>query len=266
MSATHATGGAGVTGITVSEPPKSVVARALSVLAVFGTQTPVLSLGDVAAACGLPAPTTYRMLRELTAGGYVEKREDGSYQLGVRLWEMGMMTPVHRLLRETALPYLLQLQRECLQTVQLAVLAGDEALYVEKLTIDPDQKPRSRIGDRVALHATGIGKALVARGPAALRARILDAPLPSYGPGTITDPSALCSELSSIAERGYALSDREYGETSTSIAAVVPGEWPLRTAVGLVNYHRDRHLDRFAEPLLRCVAAIGEALAQQSAD
>ena len=110
--------------MTAPHPPKSVVARALAVLSAFSVREPVLSLSEISRCTGLPVATVYRLLGELEEGRFVQRSRGGKYQLGLRLWEMGLLTPVHGHLRETVLPFLLNLHYRTQETVQFAVIDG----------------------------------------------------------------------------------------------------------------------------------------------
>lgn len=241
-------------------PPKSVVARALLILGQFSTSTPSLTMSEISRATGLPVATVFRLLGELQAGHFVQRTQDGRFRLGTRLWEMGLLTHLHGRLRETALPFLLNLQYKTRETVQLAIPFGDAALYIEKLTHEEAIAHQSRIGARMPWHATGVGKAMLAFSEPAVQDEILACPLRQYTPHTIVDLSMLRPQLSAIRARGFALSAEEYVAGSTSIAAPVLAAGTVQAAVGIVNYRLDPDLKRFTEPLLHAVEGIGARL------
>ena len=137
---------------TGDAPPaatRSVTARALSILGVFSMERPSMTLSEISRATGLPVATVYRLAGELEQGRFLDRDEDGRYSLGLYLWEMGMLTPVHGRLREIAMPFMLNLQYTCRETVQLAVIDGVDAIYIEKLTMVESAPVQSRIGARI---------------------------------------------------------------------------------------------------------------------
>src|SRR5699024_1613491 len=146
--------------------PKSVTARALSVLAAFSVESPALTLTEICDLTGLPLATAYRLSQDLTRASFLVKENDtGTYSLGSKLWEMGILSALHGRLRESSMPFLLKLQYSTGETVQLASRESTEAMYIEKLTMETSTPVESRIGARIPLHATGIGKALLAWSP-----------------------------------------------------------------------------------------------------
>lgn len=241
-------------------PPKSVVARALLILGQFSVATPALTISELSRCTGLPVATVFRLLGELEAGQYVERSPRGRYRLGKRLWEMGLLTPLHARLRESALPFLLNLQYKTGETVQFAIPEGTSALYIEKLTNEESVPQQSRIGARVPLHATGLGKALLAFAKPEVLEELLAQPLKAYTPNTLIDPNNFRRELQEIRNRGYATSSEEYVAGSMSIAAPVMVGESVQAAVALVSYRLDGDLERFTEPLLHAADGIGRRL------
>lgn len=249
-----------MTGTFAAPPPKSVVARALLILGQFSVATPSLTISEVSRSTDLPVATVFRLLGELEAGQYVERSPKGRYRLGTRLWEMGLLTPLHGRLRETALPFLLNLQYKTGETVQFAIPDGSAALYIEKLTNEESVPQQSRIGTRMPLHGTGLGKALLAFSESEFQESILTEPLQAYTSHTLIDPDRLRRQLEEIRRRGYATSAEEYVADSMSIAAPVLVGETAQAAVALVNYRRDAELERFTEPLLHAADGIGRRL------
>lgn len=245
---------------TTSGLPKTVVARALLILGQFSVSNPSLTISEVSRSTGLPVATTFRLLAELEAGAFVERSPQGRYRLGKRLWEMGLLTPLHGRLRETALPFLLNLQYKTRQTVQFAIPDGLSALYIEKLTDEESVPLQSRIGARMPLHATGLGKAILAFSDPSILDRLLSQPLQQFTPHTLDDPECLKQHLGEIRSRGYATSAQEYVLGSTSMAAPVLVDGLAQAAVGLVNYRRDTELERFKDPLLHAAEGIARRL------
>ena len=230
---------------------KSVIARALAVLGAFDVEHPLLTLSQLARRAGLPVATVYRLAGELEDGRFLDRDGAGRYGLGVRLWEMGLLTPVHGGLRETAMPFLLNLHYECGETVQLAVCEGTDAIYIEKLTSEVSVPVKSRVGAHIPLHATGVGKALLAFSSDAFIDAILTMPLKAYTPSTLTERRALSRQLNQIAQRGYAQSDAEYQLGATSIAAPVVVRGTVKAAIVIVNYSARDDLAQYVPALLR---------------
>lgn len=247
-----------------TEPPRrrSVTARALALLGAFDSEHPRLTLTQLARRADLPLATVHRLAGELVAWGALERDDRGRYGVGFRVWETGVLAIVHTRLREAALPWLLRLHAETQETIQLAALDGFDAIYVEKLTASPVVPTASRIGARMPLHATGVGKALLAsQGPAFVDA-LLQQPLRRHTADTITGRTALRRELAAIRQQGFATSWQEFRVGSCSVAAVVPADNEAQpaAAVGIVSYRLRRDLTDHVGLLREATAAIAARL------
>ncbi len=131
-------GGAGFAG-------RSVTSRALAVLGAFDSGHRRLTLSELAARADLPLTTTHRLVKELVDGDALVRRDDGTYVVGSRLWDLGPLATVHVELRQVASPFLQDLFAATRDTVHLAVRDGAQTLYVDRLS-GPTAHHRSRQG------------------------------------------------------------------------------------------------------------------------
>jgi IclR family transcriptional regulator, KDG regulon repressor len=161
-------------------------------------------LADVAARAGLPRSTVHRILQRLVERGYARAEGDGRYVAGARVLALAG-DALHDLHRGRVAPILEALRDDVGHTVHLALLTGDEATYVEKLeSRDSGYELASRVGMRLALHRTAIGKAILA---------------------TLPDDGRLAAtERQQIRERGYALDDQENERNVRCVGAAVLDE------------------------------------------
>ncbi len=223
------------TGSIADDPPRSVLGRALGVLAAFSDASPELALADIVAATSLPPATAHRIVAELVAWGALERVGRGRYRIGIRLWRVGALAPSARNLREAALPPMQDLAAATGHVVHLVVLDGHRALFVERLAGQDDVTVRSRVGRDMPLHASGPGKVLLAHAPASLVDEVVARGLPRLAPGTITDPAGLRGALDVVRRTGYCLSREEMTEGSASVAApVVDAEDRVVAALAVV--------------------------------
>lgn len=180
-------------------------------------------LADIAADAGVPKPSTHRILAVLAADGFLSAERGGWYTAGPRL--RALAAKVTGTDADQPADVLRRLQREVGQTVHLAVRSGDTATYIDKVDADQPYRMASRIGMRIPLHCTAIGKCLLAALPRAEVDAIADrGGLPGRTPRTITDRRALHAELARVRERGYALDDEENEATVRCLAVPVPGQ------------------------------------------
>ena len=232
----------------------TVTSRVLGILGAFDVEHPTLTLSEIARRTGLPLATAHRLIGELVAWRALNRGPDGGYTIGVRLWEAGLLSPLHTRLREVAVPYLHDLYDATRENVHLAVRDGGEALYVEKFAGHRAVPIVSRVGGRLPLHATGVGKALLAfAGPAAI-ASYVEAPLVRCTPYTITEPGRLNRELTEVRRRGWAQTREEMTLGSCSVAVPVLGAERIALAsLGIVAHSLGVNLERLV-PALRGAA------------
>lgn len=199
-----------------SPVPNSVIGKVMAVLAAFRPADTELTLAELARRTDIPKPTVHRLIGELAAWDIVERTPTG-VRLGMRLFELGAMAPRQRGLRDAAAPFLADLLEATGETVHLAVPDGVEVVYVEK--IDSRRAPAvpSRVGGRMPLYCTGVGKALLAFAPPGRLAEVVAAGLARRTPRTVVAPGHLVRDLAHIAERGIA---EEHEESTVGIACV----------------------------------------------
>ncbi len=200
-----------------------VAARVLDVLEAFTAERPELTLTELAHRTGLPLTTAHRLVGELTARGALERDDGGRYRIGLRLWEVGALAPRGLGLRESAMPFLEDLHEVTRQNVQLAVLDGRDAVYVERLSGRGAVNVITRVGGRLPLHATGVGLVLLAHAGPELQEQVLAAPLRRYTAHTIVDAVTLRRTLAEVRRTGVAVSDRQIELVALSVAAPVCG-------------------------------------------
>jgi len=243
---------------------RSVTSRALGVLEAFDTDHPRLTLSEVAERSGTPLTTTHRLLAELAAWGALARRPDGRYEIGRKLWDLGLLAPVQLELRQVASPFLLDVHTATRDTVHLAVREGQRALYVERISGRESVPVVSQVGSRLPLHATGVGKVLLASAPDDVVEQTLRQ-LTRETRHTVADPRMLTRELAEVRRRGWARTAEEMSLGAASVAVPVTverGAGPLVVAaLGIVVPVTRRDLARLAPVLQVAARGIGRALA-----
>jgi DNA-binding IclR family transcriptional regulator len=176
---------------------ESSLARGLSLLELFSPDEIELSISEMARRSGMPKSTTHRLVGDLLRWGALEKGRAG-VRLGVRLFELGHLVPDHSRLRELAIPFAHSLGAITNLTSNLAVREGSEIIYIEKINSRDLRVPHSRIGGRLPMHCTALGKAILSYSGAAFVDTVLEGPLTALTSKTITDPDALRRELAGV--------------------------------------------------------------------
>lgn len=194
----------------------TVLGKVLTVLYAFGADDHALPLAEIARRTGLAKTTLHRLLGDLTQARLVE-RDDAGYRLGAALFELGLRASVERGLLEVAIPFLQDLYERTHETVHLGIREGIEVVYVEKIGGHRQAKSPSRIGGRMPLHCTAIGKALLAYAPPEVLTQRVAAGLPALAPRTITAPGLLRRQLARVIETRTAY---EYEESAVGLVCI----------------------------------------------
>ncbi|GAA2140331.1 IclR family transcriptional regulator [Nocardioides koreensis] len=242
-----------------STPGASVTSRALAILGAFDEQHRRLSLTRLAERAGLPPATTHRLVGELVAWGALARTPSGEYVVGRRLWDVGLLAPVQTGLRQLASPYLHDLYAATLATVHLAVRDGTEVLYVDRLAGRTSVPVVSQIGSRLPLHATGVGKVLLAHAPPEVQAAALTDParVTAY---TVTQPGLLRRQLARVVRDGYATTVEEMSLGACSVAVPIRQGEAVVAALGIVVPSLKKDRPRLVAALQVAAQGIGRNL------
>ncbi len=245
-----------------SEPGASLVDRTFGVLAAFDDDHRRLKLVEIAARAGLPQPTALRIVRQLVHVGALARDDDGRYVVGRRLWDIGLLAPVETDLRAVASPFLHDLHAATRATVHLAVRDEDSVLYLDRLAGRASVPVVSRVGSRLPLHATGVGKVLLAHAPEEVRARVYS-DLRRLTPYTVVSPKALDEQLVHVRRDGWATTSEEMTLGACSVAVPILGATraePVVAALGVVVPSLRRERARLLAALQVAARGIGRSL------
>ncbi|WP_171169479.1 IclR family transcriptional regulator [Streptomyces sp. I05A-00742] len=214
-----------------------------------------VGLSELATSSGLPLPTIHRLMRTLVASGYVRQQPNRRYALGPRLIRLGESSA--RLLGTWARPYLTRLVDETGETANMALLDGDEVVYVAQVPSRHSVRMFTEVGRRVLPHTTGVGKALLAQAPDdEVRAILGRTGMPAATEKTITAPEVFVDALARVRETGYAVDDNEQEIGVRCLAVPVPGS-PTAAAIsisGPAGRVTEESTERIV-PLLKQIAA-----------
>jgi DNA-binding IclR family transcriptional regulator len=231
---------------------RSVTLRAIAVLSAFDGEHRCLTLSQLSRRSGLPLATVHRLAADLVEGRLLVRRGDGRYEIGARMWRLGLLAPATDL-RELALPHLQDLVAATGHTVHLAVLDGAGALLIERLAGTKTLPTRHSPGGRLPLHCTAVGKALLAYAPAPLVEEVMG-DLRRHTAYTVTDARVLHRQLDQIRRTGLARSAQEHRLGVSSVAVPVNGHEGVVAAIGLLAPLTSPRLPD-ALPHLRAAAA-----------
>jgi IclR family transcriptional regulator, pca regulon regulatory protein len=195
--------------------------RGLSVIRAFGDDAAELTLSEVARATGLDRAAARRFLLTLVDLGYMH--HDGRrFRLTPRVLELGYSYLSSLSLPDVAEPHLERLVGEIGESSSLSVLDGEDIVYVARVPVSRIMTVSINVGTRFPAYATSMGRVLLAGlSKPELDRHLASAKLEQLTARTITDASALRSELDRIRAQGWAMVDQELEEGLRSVAAPI---------------------------------------------
>lgn len=245
--------------------------RTLDILELLTRRQAPMSFTEIAEALGYPRSSLHHLLRTLVRAGWAELDPVGKrYTLGIRAWQAGNAYLRAVDLAERARPFLERVRDQFDDTVQLAVRDGRFNVYIAKVEGSQVLVLASSIGRRLAAHATGVGKVLLADLSQAEREAVLyRQPLERFTPNTITEPAELEAELAAIRDRGHGVDNAEYTVGVRCVAApvrdhtgrVVAG---MSVSVPTVRFEPDR-VERARQLLVEACRDLSMALGHPTA-
>lgn len=206
------------------------VDRALRILDLFDDHTTELKITEISHRMMLNKSTVHSLLKTLQQHHYIDQNPDnGKYRLGMKLLERGNAVTSHLDLRSVAKRYLVAMSVKTGHTLHLVVLDGKEGVYIDKVEGTSATIVYSRIGRRVPVHSSGVGKVLVAfKSEEELKSILQGYVYKKQTPNTLSNEQDFLKELEEVRRNGYAL-DREENEPGVCCIAV-----PVRDYTGNV--------------------------------
>lgn len=186
------------------------VDRSIRILKALAAGTGRLGVSELSARLGLAKGTVHGLLRTLQAHGLVEQHADtDKYQLGPELLNLSNRYLDLNELRSRSLAWSDLLAARTQEAVRVGVLHGGRVLVVHHVFRPDATLQILEVGAVLPLHATAVGKALLAYFDPETIDDVLDEPLPKLTGHTITAPAALRRELEAVRARGFARERQE---------------------------------------------------------
>jgi IclR family transcriptional regulator, acetate operon repressor len=248
--------GAGRTGSVQS------IERAFGLLETMADHDGTMGLSQLAAESGLPLPTIHRLVRTLVDLGYLRQEPSRQYVLGPRLIRLGESSS--RMLSIWARRHLTGLVDELGESANLAMLDGDQIVYVAQAQSRHSMRMFTEVGRRVLPHCTAVGKAIMADMPSEqVRDILARTGMPQHTENTVTDPDEFAKQLAQSAEHGYAIDEGEQEVGVRCVAVNVP-DAPARLALS-VSGPATRVTEEFVQRAVPLLTKAGKALSDDLA-
>ena len=197
--------------------------KGLAILAAYDTTNTEYSVLEISKKLTINRTTAFRLMKTLESNGFLQKNPDSAkYGLGLKLLELGNLVTYHMDLQKYASPILHQLAQDLSLTVHLVVRQGAEAIYVDKEDPRDAVIAYSRVGKRLPLYCTAVGKVLLSElTPLQIKELWQELKIIKYTANTIDNLQALLKAVEAVQNNGYAIDNEELLEGMLCIAAPI---------------------------------------------
>jgi DNA-binding IclR family transcriptional regulator len=243
-----------------------VLERMVSLLDGLAQQSDPVSLKELSSRTGLHPSTAHRILNDLVWARFVDRVEPGTYQLGLRLLELGNLVKARLNVRDAAMGPMRELHRATAQPVNLSIRQSDEIVYIERAVSERSGMQVVRaVGGRAPLHLTSVGKLfLAADSTRIIQGYVSRTGLAGHTRNSITDPAMLERELALVRARGYARDNEELELGVRCIAAGIRDDSGQLVAGLSISAPADFVQDGWIELLCRTASQISSALGYEA--
>jgi IclR family acetate operon transcriptional repressor len=237
-----------------AEPGRSVTSKVVAILLAFldGNEH---SLTEIARLTRLPVSTAHRLVAELAGWGVLERTDESTFRVGLPIKTLGGRTSYTSAIVESARRVLEDLVTAARTSARLGILTDTGVAFMEKRCHDSPVTTFAQ-SPRLPVHATALGKALLAFSSPEMVDLVIADGLERYTPNTLTDPERLRQSLASIRLTRIAISRRELEPAVSAVAAPVFGLGGMVVAALELTVHDLGSDLRTASPVLT-VAACG---------
>jgi len=200
--------------------------RGLSLLEALARAEGGLTLTDHAQRVQLAPSTAHRLLATLEKMGYVyQGGEMGRWYIGLQAFTVGTSFLANRDFVAQSHPYMRRLMEQSGETANLGIIDGTEAVFIDQVQCREMMRTIVKLGSRVPLHASGVGKAIFAALPDDQIDAILKVKgLPRITANTITSPETMWASVRVIRQRGWSFDDEEHALGTRCVAAPIYDE------------------------------------------
>ncbi len=251
--------------------PVGVVGKVLRILEVLDRAPAGLPLKDIAHIASLNKSTAHRFVAHLERAGYLFRDENKTYMIAPKLVRLGSATTYRTALCRISRPVLSRVWKITGETVNLAILDGQDVFYVDVLESLHSFRMISQVGMRRPLHCTALGKAILSRmEPGVQEEAFRNIHFEHNTPKTIPNLSCLRRDLTQCAVRGYALDDEEVATGARCIgAAILDANGSIAGGISVsgpvARINRDR-LPLFTRTIRAAAAEISRKLGYDGAE
>ncbi len=204
----------------MSNKNKTVI-RTMELINLFIEQ-PELTFQEIVDLSGVPKSSAFRMISSLEEMGFLEKGEDNKYRLGTVFLKLGQLVSSRLNIRNIASSVMKSLHEKYHQAVNLAILEGHEAVYVEKIDHYQRVKLYTSVGRRSPLYGGACARAILSFLPdREIENYLENINLIPYSPRTIVKRDELWETIKEARKNGYTVSKSELEAHTASVASPI---------------------------------------------
>ena len=241
--------------------------KALKIICLLSQHGSPLNLENLVRISGVKKTSCFRILQTLVRSGFVAREPDtNGYFIGPKMISIGLAAMDRGGVRELALPFMKELREKTGTTVNLGVLSGTEVIFVERLQSPYILEPSLRVGSRLSVHCSSLGKAILAQLPESEVEELLkQIHFERKTEKTIMSVRALKAELKTIRERGFALNDEELEPGLFAISAALRNHTgaavaAMNMAFPLMRHSKEKAMTSFLPLLLDICGKISSVM------
>jgi len=196
----------------------TTVKDAFEIIELISKHQGELTLIDISKNLNMNKTKVFRHIKTLILLNIVTK-QDNHYFLGLRFLELGSKVSIRNTLVKYIHPIIQKLANEINETVNLAHIYSDTALYIDKAESKRSLQLRASIGDKLPLYCTGLGKAILSiLDKRTMETLIYQLKMNKMTKNTITDPDELMNQIAQIKEKSYSIDREEFEEGLICVA------------------------------------------------
>lgn len=238
-----------------------VIDRAVKLLDAISRYSLPVTLKALSADTDLSPSTAFRILHSLIDNHFVDKDDEGKYQLSGRLIRLTNTQDTGIDFRKIAIPYLEKLRDKFGETVNLTIREGDVIIYIDKALPNRMMNVQQMIGSRAPLHVTGVGKMMLGKeGAEGVVGYAQRTNLPSFTRNTFSSLDSLVTECMACVARGYAFDNEEAEIGVGCIGTLIYDKYGEVIAGLSVSAPIERRRDDWAKQLVKTAKSISTQL------
>jgi len=241
------------------------VNNALDLLEEFKEDRDELGVTELSKRLTLHKNKVFRILATLEAKGYIEQNKaTENYRLGVKSLELGQTFIKQLGLVRQAKPFLREIVEKCNEMAYVGTIRQDSVVYLDGEEANQVVKVVNRVGWRLPIHCTAIGKAQIAHASEEELEKLgILNHLERFTPNTIVDKVEFIKHIKEVAKRGYAVDNEEYNLGMRCVGV------PLRDYTGRVvggisvSGPSFRMTDKVLKKIIPVIKAAGEKVSKR---